>query len=127
MSYKDLKIWQMARGLTVDVLRMTMCALPKHELYEEGLQIRRAIKSTRSIIFEGYGRRHYKSEFVRYLVIAHGSCDEAKDHLEILRETGPLSDQSMFDDLALRIQVLSKTVGGFINSVEEQHLSFRDR
>ncbi len=127
MSYKELKIWQMARGLTVDVHRMTMCALPIHELYEEGQQIRRAIKSTRSNIVEGYGRRRYKTEFIRYLVMAHASCDEAKDHLEILQQTGSLPDQSMFDDLSLRIEELSKAICGFISSVEEQHLSFRDR
>ena len=64
MSYKKLKIWQMARGLSVDVHRMTMSALPKYEMYEEGSQIRRAIKSVRSNIVEGYGRRTYKQDYI---------------------------------------------------------------
>ena len=126
MSYKELKVWQMARELTTDVHRMTLTALPRHEMYEEGSQFRRAIKSTRSNIVEGYGRRRYKNEFIRYLVMAHASCDEAKDHLEILHETGSLPDESTFADLSCRIQELSKAIGGFIRTVEERHLSLLD-
>ncbi len=126
MSYKQLKVWQMARGLTVDIHRMTMSALPHHEMYEEGSQIRRAIKSVRSNIVEGYGRRSYKKEFVRFLVVAHASCDEAKDHLEILHETGSLADESLFNDLSSRIDDLSKALSGFIRAVETQHLSARE-
>jgi four helix bundle protein len=126
MSYRKLKIWRMARDLTVDVHNMTMSALPKHEMYEEGSQIRRAIKSVRSHIVEGYGRRDFKKDFVRYLVIAHASCDEALDHLEILHETGSLTDQSLYDDLHARIHDLGKAIGGFIRSVDKQHQSVRE-
>jgi len=126
MSYKKLKIWQMAKDLTVDVHHMTMSALPKHEMYEEGAQIRRAIKSVRSNIVEGYGRRTHKQDFIRFLVIAHASYDEALDHIEILHETGSLTDEALFSDLHLRIDELGKALGAFIRSVEAQHLSVRD-
>lgn len=126
MSYKDLKIWQMARELSVDIHRMTMSALPRHEMYEEGSQIRRAIKSVRSNIVEGYGRREYKHDFIRFLVIAHASCDEALDHLEILHDTGSLTDNSLFTDLHSRIVELGKALGGFKRSVQAQHQSVRE-
>ena len=126
MSYKKLKIWQMAKELTIIVDRMTMSALPKHEMYEEGAQIRRATKSVRSNIVEGYGRRRYKSEFIRFLVIAHASCDEALDHLEILHETGSLTDEVLFSDLHSRFDHLGRAIGGFIRAVEDQHLSVRE-
>ncbi len=67
MSYKTLEIWQLARESTVAIHRMTLDELPKFEIYEEGSQIRRSIKSVRSNIVEGYGRRRYKQEFIKFL------------------------------------------------------------
>lgn len=54
MSYKKLKIWQLAKELSIEIHEMTM-QLPKFELYETGSQIRRSSKSIRSNIVEGYG------------------------------------------------------------------------
>ncbi len=48
-----------ARGVVVDIHKMTLTKLPAFELYEEGSQIRRSIKSVKSNIAEGYGRRRY--------------------------------------------------------------------
>ena len=67
---------------------MTLSGLPKFETYEEARQIRRSVKSVRSNIVEGYGRRRYKLEFMRFLTFAIASNDETMDHLEILYETG---------------------------------------
>ena len=80
----------------------------------------------RSNIVEGYGRRRYKQDFIRFLVIAHASCDEALDHLEILHETGSLGDEALFSDLHSRFEQLGKAIGGFIRSVESQHISVRE-
>jgi len=57
MSYRKLDVWQLARTLVVDVHEMTLRELPKIELYEEGSQIRRSMKSVKSNVVEGYGRR----------------------------------------------------------------------
>src|SRR5262245_56606932 len=82
MSYRTLEIWQMARDVGVTIHKMTLTKLPKFEMYEQGSQIRRASKSVRANIVEGYGRRRYKQEFIKHLVYAHSSCDETTDHLE---------------------------------------------
>lgn len=55
MSYRNLEIWQLARELVVDIHRMTLDELPKFEMFEEGTQIRRAMKSVKSNIVDGYG------------------------------------------------------------------------
>ena len=70
MSYKNLGIWQLARTLVIDIHKMTLRDLPTFEMYEEGKQIRRSIKSVKSTIVEGYGRRRYKLEFIRFLIYA---------------------------------------------------------
>ena len=75
MSYKQLEIWKLARELVIDIQSMTLNQLPQLELYGEDSQIRRAIKSAKSNIVEGYGRRRYKMEFVRFLTYSLASCD----------------------------------------------------
>ncbi len=48
--------------------------LPKFELYEEGSQIRRSAKAVTSLIVEGYGRRRYKQDFIKYWFIVSQSA-----------------------------------------------------
>ena len=48
MSYKNLEIWRLSREVTIYIHKMTLHKLPKFEMYEEGSQIRRSSKSTRS-------------------------------------------------------------------------------
>ena len=88
MSYKRLEIWKLVRELVIDIHEMSLNKLPKFEMFEEGGQIRRSIKSVKSTIVEGYGRRRYKQVFVRFLSYAIASNDETTDHLETLFETG---------------------------------------
>ena len=103
---------------------MTM-ELPKFELYETGSQIRRAAKSIRSNIVEGYGRRRYKMDFIKHLTYAHASCDETLDQLEELSETGSLADETLFKDLHKRLNELGGKLNRFIASVETGHRSPR--
>ena len=126
MSYRNLEIWEMARILVVDIHEMTLTELPRFELYEEGGQIRRAIKSVKANIVERYGRRRYRQDYIRFLVLAHTSCDETKDHLETLHDTGSLSNDEVYQDLHARITKLSRALNGFIQGVETEHRSVRD-
>lgn len=122
MNYKDLELWQIARELSIEIHKMSLL-LPKFEMYEEGSQIRRSSKSIRSNIVEGYGRRKYKNEFIKYLVYAIASTDETIDHLEILFETESLKDKEMFKKLLEKSNLLGKKLIKFLDSVEKQHLS----
>ena len=122
MNYKDLEVWKIARELSVEIHGMTL-ALPKFEMYEEGSQIRRSSKSIRSNIVEGYGRRRYKNEFIKYLVYAIASTDETIDHLETLFETESLQNEALFKSLLGKSNLLGKKLIKFLDSVEKQHLS----
>ena len=123
MSYKDLEIWQLARELVIDIHQMTLHKLPKFEMYEEGAQIRKSSKSAKSTIVEGYGRRRYKQEFIRFLIYAIASNDETTDHLDTLFETGSLTDDKLYQDLNERLKKLGKKLNRFIKSVEKGHIS----
>lgn len=119
MSYKRLDIWKEARQLVIDIHHMTLFRVPKFEMFEEGSQIRRSIKSVKSNIVEGYGRRAYKNDC--FLIYAQASLDETTDHLETLFETSSLQDEQLFDDLHTRLNTLGRKLNRFISAVNNQH------
>ena len=108
MSYKSLEIWKLADELVVEIHEMTLTRLPKFEMYEEGSQIRRSSKSVKSNIVEGYGRKRYKAEFVKFLVYSLGSNDETTDHLENLFKTKSLTDENFYNYLHAKLETLGK-------------------
>jgi four helix bundle protein len=120
MSYKNLEIWAMARDLSVDIHNMTL-SLPRFEQFEEAQQIRRSSKSVRSNIVEGYGRRYYKGDYVRFIIFALASNDETIDHLETLFETKSLDDEVVYKDLHARLIILGKKINNFLQAVQRSH------
>ena len=126
MSYRNLDIWQISRQLTVDIHKMTLRNLPKFEMFEEGSQIRRSMKSVKSNIVEGYGRRRYKYDYIKFLTYAHASCDETIDHLETLFETESLTDESLYQTLHEQLNLLGRKLNRFIQSVESEHRSVKE-
>jgi len=119
MSYKNLEIWQRARELVIDIHKMTITELPKFEMFEEGGQIRRSIKSVKSNIVEGYGRRRYKQEYIRFSIYSISSNDETIDHLETLYETKSLKSKQLYDDIHNRLEILGKKLNLFIQALEK--------
>lgn len=117
MSYKKLKVWQEARILSIEIHAMSL-KLPKFELYETGSQIRRSSKSIRSNIVEGYGRRRYQNDYLRFLTYAHASVDETRDHLESLYETDSMKDKEAFNDLCKRIDQIGKMLYKLIKRID---------
>ena len=99
--------------------------LPKFEMFHEGQQIRRSSKTVRSTIVEGYGRRYYKQEFVKFLIYALSSNDETIDHLDVLFETNSLGDKALYEKLSTRLTELGKKLNNFLQSVTENHQSPR--
>jgi four helix bundle protein len=121
-SYRDLEIYKESRRLAVAVHEMSL-KLPKFELYEEGSQVRRSSKSVTAMIVEGYGRRRYKADFIRYLIYSQSECDETIVHLDFLQETGSATDPDMIDVLKNDYDTLSKRINKFIRWVEEEFVS----
>jgi len=120
-SYKDLEIYKLAHKLAVEIHKVTL-TLPKFELYEEGSQIRRSSKSISANIVEGFGRRRYKAEFIKFLTYSHATCEETIEHLELLYETDSLKDKNIFDKFMQEYDKLGRMINKFIQSVEKGHL-----
>lgn len=122
MSYKDLEIYQIAHKLAVDIHKMTL-NLPGFEIYEEGSQIRRSSKAIPACVVEGFGRRRYKNDFIRFLVFAQASNDETKEHLDLLFETGSLQDQNQYGNFISEYENLGRKIHNFLKSVASGHLT----
>ena len=118
MSYKNLEIWKLADDAVSEVHEMTLSELPKFEMYEEGSQIRRSVKAVKSNIVEGYGRKRYKAEFVRFLVYALSSNDESIDHLETLYKTKSLKNEELYNSIHNKLEILGKKINLFIRGVD---------
>jgi four helix bundle protein len=125
MSYRDLDIWKLAQQIAIAVHRATLHELPKFEMFEEGSQIRRSSKSISANIVEGFGRRRYKQEFIRFLVFAHASCDETIELLETLFESGSLTNETVYHKLSAQLDPLGRKLKVFIETVEHSHRTER--
>jgi four helix bundle protein len=123
-SYRDLEIYNESKRLAIEVHKLSM-DLPKFELYEEGSQVRRSSKSITTSIVEGYGRRRYKADFIKYLIYAQSECDETMVHLDFLLETGSSKDVTKHQQLKNDYDALSKRINKFIQWVEENLNEFK--
>ena len=116
-SFRDLDVYKKARKLAVEIHKMTL-TLPKFEMYEEGSQIRRSSRSIRSNIVEGFGRKRYKADYIKFLTYSLSSCDETIDHIGSLFETKSLSDKNLYDHFCKEYDHLGKMLNNFIKSVD---------
>lgn len=114
MGYKDLEIYQLAFEIAVDIYKLRM-QLPYPDKFETGGQIRRASQSIKDTIVEGYGRKRYKADFVKYLVYSHASCLESISQSDFLHAIHP---QKGWEDISKRLEALSIKVYNFLKYVE---------
>jgi four helix bundle protein len=118
MEVEKLEIFRIAIEVSIKVHKLSLEKLPKHEMYETGSQIRRSSKSARSNIVEGYGRRKYSSDWIRFLIYAQTSNDETLDHLNTLFETGSLEDEVLYLELKDLIDKLGRKLNLFRKRIE---------
>jgi four helix bundle protein len=125
-SFRDLEIYKESKQLAIEVHRMSL-SLPKFEMFEEGGQVRRSSKSVTALIVEGYGRRRYKADFIKYLVYSQAECDETITHLGFLFETKFLGDKEWYSRHRQKYEILSKKINKFIQWVEDNWNEFSEK
>ncbi|SDL87439.1 four helix bundle protein [Salinimicrobium catena] len=114
-SYKDLDIYKLAFAYAIEVHRVSL-KLPKFELYEQGSQVRRSSKSIKDNIVEGYGRRVYKQEFLKFLTYSHASLLECLSQLEMIDELYEIDE---IKELRKKYDLLGGKIFSFIQYVEK--------
>ena len=108
-DFKNLRVWQEARKLTINVIRSC-----------EGIngnvgwlirnQIVRAAMSVPSNIAEGSAKRSDR-DFARYVRIALGSATEVESHL-ILANDLEVIDKQVFNSLSKQVEDVQKMLSG---------------
>jgi four helix bundle protein len=121
-GYKDLDIYNLAFKLAVRIYRLSL-ELPHPDKFETGSQIRRSSQSVKDNIVEGYGRRRYKADFIKFLVASHSACLEATSQAEFLAE---VKNNEQWQLVAEELNSIGIKIYNFIIYVEKNWKTGRD-
>ena len=91
-DYRDLKVWQKAHHVTLDVYKSTH-SFPSEERYGLTSQIRRSCASIPANPAEGCGRRS-DGKMARFVQIAMGSGAELSYHLLLAHDLSLLTEST---------------------------------
>ena len=121
-SFRDLIVWQKARGLSVDVYKLTMTpTFYRHRSLAD--QIIRSAISVPSNIAEGDERGSNKDS-LRFLQIARGSLAELETQLSIAKDIGLILPATMFN-LSKQIDDVARLIGGIIKMRQARAETYR--
>ncbi len=112
--FEEITAWSMARELTTRVYSVTENAKFSKD-FRFRAQIRAASLSISSNIAEGF-ERGSKQEFIRFLMIAKGSCAEVRSQLYSALDVGHIS-QEEFTSLISYAEEVGKVIGGLRASI----------
>ena len=113
-SFENMKAWQEARKLVVEVYRL-LDEFPKLEQYALCDQIRRAIVSVPSNLAEGSGRISLKEQ-LHFYEISYGSLMEAYNQLIIAVDLSYI-DESRLEGLLPKIDEVARLINGLRSSL----------
>lgn len=124
-SYKDLEIYRESFELAMGMHEHSL-TFPRFETFEEGSQLRKSSKGIPSCIAEGWGRRYYKNELVKFLIYALASCDETKVHLDFAARCKYITE-GQHEGYTKRYDILGKKINRYMQYVERSYLSPREK
>lgn len=110
-DFKQLKVWQKAHCLVLDVYRHTR-DFPKEERYSLTIHLLKSATSIPSNIAEGCGRRG-DAELARFLSIAAGSASETEYQLLLAHDLGYLN-AGHHHDLDAQVNEVKRMLNAFI-------------
>lgn len=91
-GYKDLKVFQLAYKLAMEIFEATK-TFPKEERYSLTDQIRKSSRSIPANIAEAWKRRRYPKMFVSKIIEATGEAGETEIWLDFSLDTGYISKE----------------------------------
>ena len=118
--FEELEIWLKARELCKDIRRLSDSNKQFSRDYALKDQMNRSSGSIMDNIAEGYGRGGNK-EFVNFLSIALGSCNETKSQLYRASDFNYITDEEK-EQLFTKIDKLRSGIMALINYLRESNL-----
>ncbi len=119
MTITDLKVYNIAVELENKLFQITD-GIPNKWRIDQVKQIERSSASISTNICEGYCKRFYQKDFIRYLFIALGSCDETQHHLRVLKFK-KFIDKDSYSIYASKYKNLSVRILNFINYLRKKN------
>jgi four helix bundle protein len=118
MNWKDLKVWQKAHALALEIHKLTK-DFSREEVYGLTSQLRRSASSVPANIVEGQSRNTTK-EYLAFLYNARGSLEETRYHLLLSRDLGYVSGNE-FGLLEAKCEEVSKMLNGLIQALRKNN------
>ena len=116
-SFKDLKVWQEAHKLVLEIYRITK-KFPDEERFRLTDQICRSASSIPANIVEGQSRQTTK-EYLQFLYTARGSVAETKYHLLLAKDLEYLKN-SDYSEIIMGYDNVGKMLNGLISSLKRE-------
>jgi len=111
MDFKNLDAWKKAKGLALDIYKVSK-DFPNEERFGLTNQIRRCAVSVPSNIAEGMGRQH-KKESIQFFYISKGSLFELETQLIISKDLDYLKEDA-FKTIIDKIGHCNRVLSGLI-------------
>ena len=115
-GYKDLKVYQMAYQLALDIHEVTK-TFPKEERYSLVDQIRRSSRSVPANLAEAWKKRRYRKMFVSKVIDAAGEGGETEVWLDFSLDFKDL-DKAIWQDLLSRYDEVNRMLSGMIDKAD---------
>lgn len=115
-DFTDLKVWEKAYALTLDIYKSTN-EFPRHEQFGLVSQLRRAIVSVPSNIAEGKGRGS-KKDFRKFLLIARGSLEEVRTQMMLSKDLNYITEQK-YNTYEVRLVEVKRMLNSLINKLSD--------
>jgi four helix bundle protein len=115
-GHKDLKVYQLAYRLAMDIFNETK-VFPKEERFSLTDQIRRSSRNVAANIAEGYRKRQYPNMFASKLADSDAEATETQVWLDFARDCGYLSKERI-DELTGGYEEVGRMLSSMINHPE---------
>lgn len=120
-NFHDLEVYQNSYNASIEVMKKIVPKLPEIEKNDLKSQISRACKAIPRLIAEGYGKRHQKRGFQKYLddsisesnemIVSIGHCKDIYDEFVDVKLCNKLID--IYDKTSRQLYNLSTTWTNF--------------
>ncbi|MGB3478686.1 MAG: four helix bundle protein [bacterium] len=115
-NFKNLKIWQKAHKLSLDIAKLAK-TFPKDEKYDLVSQMRRSARSIPSDIAEGFGRFHFNDKLTFY-ERGRSSLLELRNHFEEALGNNYI-DKNIFHSFQKRMNEVNFLLNRMIGNVKK--------
>ena len=116
-GYRDLKVFQLAYKLAMNIFEITK-SFPIEEKYSLVDQIRRASRSVPANIAEAWKKRRYPKMFISKVIDAAGEAGETEVWLNVSKDASYLSNEK-YEELITMYDEVNRMLYGMINKHEK--------